>query len=178
MVIAFHSVPPQISRVLFLERFASIFKAAHGDFFVDLQIQLIQEHQTVLNLLPKFDAISRVTVILHPSNPRNSERWRLVDNRIKELNATSYKEEYIAKVGEGRKGLQAAGDSEIEAKIMMAQDGYGEARVAGTIDGKKRVVTTKTQPVSTVAPSDEVATPQEVVKAIDGPLKRILERFK
>jgi hypothetical protein len=178
MVIAFHPVAPEIGRPLFLSQFAAIFKAAHGGFFVDAEVQLIQEHAVVLEVLQRFAGISRVAISLHPSNPRNRDRWRVFDERIKALNASSYKEEYVAKIDEGEPGIRAAEDAEIQDKIAMAQDRYGEARVTGVLDGRIRTVTTKASPISAVAPSDEAAPPRTILEVIHETVRKYLEHFR
>jgi len=177
-IIAFHPMPPDIPRRTFIERFVALFELGHPSSFISAEIQLIHEDHKVLDAIRRFEAISRVFVYLHPSNPSNREQWRDFDERLRALRVTKYREEYVAPVQPGTSGLKIAGDPDIEKKVVMAQDGYGEAGVTGIDDGRPRTVTTKANPVTASVPSDATASPETIVRSIHTTIQRLLERFK
>jgi hypothetical protein len=176
-IIAFHPVAREIPRTLFRQMFADLFRAGHHNFMVDVELQMIQQEQrTLLETLPRFERLVRVQILLHPSNPSNSERWRKVDEALRARNAQTYREVLTTPLDKG--GLQVADDSEIRAKIAMAQDGYGEAEARGVLDGKLKTITTQTQPVTAELPTDDLATPQEVASRVRDLIQKLRERFR
>lgn len=173
LLIAFQPVANRIGLPVFLERFPAVLRASKGGFFISPEIQLVQQEYAVFEAMLAFDVITKVEIYLHPSNPDMNEDWDDVDDRIKEVGATSYKETYIGDPEAG--GLKVADDRPIRAKITMAQDGYGKASVAGLIGGERRVVTTKDSPVTASAP--RTATREVVLPLIVSALRGILRRF-
>jgi hypothetical protein len=73
------------------------------------------------------------------------------------LGTSKYNEFY--ETGGKYSTLTVIDDQEIHSKIAMAEDGYGEACVKGTLNGEAKTITTKDNPVSAIAPDgDEQAT--------------------
>lgn len=116
MVMAFHAIAPQINIGAFRARFEQLFRAAHGDFFVEPEIQIIEEEFAIMDALRNFERISTFRVSLHPSNPHSRDLWMDLDNHLKKLNAAQYKEEY--KAAKQSSGLQLAEDEEIRKKLL------------------------------------------------------------
>lgn len=174
-LIAFHPVSNQISRQLFAGRFAEVFEHSMGNFFVNAEIQSIQEQVTLLDELRYFRTVNRVSISLHPSNPSNRDIWRRVDERLRGVNATSYRESYEADARKG--GLRVTEDPDITQKIAMAQDGYGKVEVIGERDGKLVKFSTRDNPMSILAPSD-VEGPNRIFPAIRESVSSFLDRFR
>ena len=144
MIVAFHPVPSKIPQRTFRERFAKLFRAAHGDFFVDVELALIQEELAIWRALQEFDKILSFKVRLHPANPRTTDLWEDIQRDLEEKRAEEYLEEY--RTSKQSAGLNIRDDREIRGKIAMAEDGYGEASVTGLTEGKTKVASTQRYP--------------------------------
>jgi hypothetical protein len=173
-LIVYHPVGGQIENDVFCERFIEIFHEALDKFFVNAEIQAIEERFQVLEIIKKFKSISKVEIYLHPSNPNLSDLWKDIDQRLKTLSATSYKEVYENDKKEST--LNVADDSEIRGKVAMAEDGYGKASVTGELEGEVKTVSTKDNPITALAPGDE-EEPEKVLESLDESLRRIFQRF-
>ena len=174
-VIAYHPVSSQIPRHLFAARFVEVLKFAHQNFFVDAEIQAIQEQYKILDELRSLSTISRVSIYLHPSNPSSRDIWRGVDQRIRNINASAYRERYDGDTTRG--GLKIAEDEDVRQKIAMAEDGYGKVEVTGERDGEIYKVSTRDNPLSILAPSDD-APAERIFPALTETIVSFLERFR
>lgn len=173
-LIAYHPIGNDIENETFCERFVEIFHDALDNFFVNAEIQAIEERFQVLELLKKFKSISKVEISLHPSNPNLSELWKDFDERLKGVSATSYKEIY--ENDKPGATLKVAEDKDIRGKIAMAEDGYGKAGVTGEMDGEQRTITTRDNPITAVAPGDD-EEPENVLESLSESLQKIFDRF-
>ncbi len=174
-VIAYHPVSSQIPRHLFESRFVEVLKSALQNFFIDAEIQAIQEQFKILEELQSFTTISRVSIYLHPSNPSSRDIWRRVDQQLKDVNASGYWERFDGDRATG--GLRIAADEDVRRKIAMAEDGYGKVDVIGERDGATRRVSTRDSPMSILAPSDD-APPERILPALTDTITSFLERFR
>src|SRR5690348_4857251 len=86
-LIAYHPVGSQITREQFRRRFAEVFEAAKENFFVNAEIQSVQEGETIRDAIKGFSAIRSIDIYLHPSNPSLRDVWKRTDERLKELHA-------------------------------------------------------------------------------------------
>lgn len=152
-LIAYHPAGRDIDDPHFRAMFAKLFEEAYEGFFVDVQIQTVEERLKIFEALKRFSRIIELDVYLHPSNPRYSSVWKRVDDRMKMLNASSYTERYKSRVG--GEGLKVDEDDEIRSKITMADDGYGEAKVKGQLGDKTLTVSTGDNPLKAEAPIDD-----------------------
>lgn len=171
-VIAYRPITGQISPETFRSRFCTLFETAHDGLLVSAEIQSVQERLKLLEALTRFSFIQRISVALHPSNPRNSQRWKRTDERIKALRAVRYREEFEAKPG--GPGLLIPPDDEVVDKIVMADDGYGQASATGRIDGHVKTITTSTNPVAAQVPVDD--DPTRILRGLQPTLDDILRR--
>jgi hypothetical protein len=172
-LIVYHPVGGQISRKLFPRRFVQVFEDALANFFVNADIQSIEEEYSFEEMLKSFTFIREVSIHLHPSNPSSRDIWQNVDRRMKELNASDYREKYESDERKG--GLKVVEDQNIRQKIAMAVDGYGNVEVTGDRDGKMLKVSTLDNPMSILAPSGE--NPEEVFPALRETIASFLGRF-
>lgn len=172
-LIAYRATVKVISAKQFRESFVELFNSAYDDFFVDTEIQTIEEQFEILESIKEFSSISHVSIYLHPSNPRNTDRWKRVDERLKTLNVRSYKEEYDFNPNSKHIG----NDEEALSKIAMADDGYGKADITGVRDGETKTISTTDNPITTIAPSD-TETPEEILESLITTFKKILARFE
>jgi len=174
-VIAYHPVGNQIVSGVFCERFARIFEKNHEGFFVNAEIQIIEEQYKIFEAIKRFSSIRKVSISLNPSNPSNIDRWRKIDERLKRLGALKYHEEY-----EGNpdvRSLDVEKDEEVISKISMAEDGYGRADVSGAIEGESKTISTRDNPITAVGPRDDEPA-DSVLGKLSQTLKKILRRFK
>jgi hypothetical protein len=173
-IIAYHPFGREISRPVFASRFKELFEANLGGFFVEAEIFPIDEERSIGEAIRSLQKISRVRVFLHPSNPSNRDVWKTVDQRLRALEVSSYREEYEAEPESD--GLAIAEDSEINSKIAMAEDGYGSVTIVGEAGGERRTVSTRDAPVVELAPYDDEA-PDVVLERLAGTVRKILGRF-
>jgi len=174
-LIVYHPVGSQIPRQLFASRFVEVFQYALQDFFVSADIQSIEEQFKFIEELKSFTTVHQVSIYLHPSNPSSRDVWQNLDQRIKAINASSYKEKYESDKRRGT--LRIIEDTEISQKIAMAEDGYGKVDVTGEKDGKIRRISTRDNPLSILAPPDD-EKPEEVFPALRDTITSFLERFR
>ncbi|MGO8717589.1 MAG: DUF4747 family protein [Acidobacteriaceae bacterium] len=174
-IIAYHPVGNQISGSAFVARFAAAVEHAFDDFFISAEILPINEPELMQEAIRRFSRIDRLSIYLHPSNPSNRQIWRRIDERLRAMNAMDYREEYHSKGSDG--GLNPDVDKSIGRKIAMAEDGYGHAEVKGIREGKKRTISTRTQPLSADAPSD-AAPSATVLRALSDTFSSVLRRFQ
>jgi len=147
---------PGINQLQFQEFFKDIFQKGHGEFFVNADIQNIEERQNFFERIEKLQKILRVSTRLHPSNPSNHDRWKKTDERLKSLGASSYSETYEAK--SNSQGLDIKRDEDFCSKAHMAQDGYGKTKVKGMLDDEVINVSTGEEPITALAPSEGEGT--------------------
>lgn len=176
-IIAYHPISGRIGENQFRENFCKLFEKSHRNFFVDVKIQTIDEEKELLKCIGKFDIIHSITITLHPSNPSNRKEWKDIDNRLKKLEAESYKEEIKASVNSDRGLHEIDKDDDIMGKIQMTEDGYGESRIKGRMNGEEKTVSTKGCSKTTMAPNDDFST-EEVWQTLKQAFNRILSRFK
>lgn len=170
-LIAFHPVGGLITRGAFCARFRDLFMLAFGSFFVDAEIQLLEEEREMLEVLSSFSSIASIHIYLHPSNPRNRDIWRRTDERLRALGASEYREHY-----EGA-SLKITTDEDITAKIAMAADGYGRAEVRGNSDGEERIVSTGDNPI-TASVQSNAERPEEILNVLLVKFSQIVDRFR
>jgi hypothetical protein len=173
-IIAYHPFGREISRSVFANRFKELFQSNLDDFFVEAEILPIDEERKVREAIRSLRKISRIKVYLHPSNPTNREVWRGIDERLRAIEASSYREEYEAEPS--TEGLKILKDKEINSKIAMAEDGYGTVYVTGEVEGERRTVSTRDAPLVALAPTDD-QSPEVVLERLAIAVKRIIERF-
>jgi len=173
-LIAFHPSGRHISKGAFTKRFVELLEASNNNFFISAELMLIEEPARMLELIKAFSRIEELAIYLHPSNPSNRERWRRIDERLRGLEAAKARQSYTARPD---RSLKVESDEEILASITMAEDGYGEAEIRGTLQGRRKVVRTRDNPVSVEAPGDELP-PEAVIEALLGGFEDILKRFR
>lgn len=172
----YQPVASQISRKLFALRFAEVFEHAMANFFVDAEVQAIEEQLRFLDELKSLDNVRRVSISLHPSNPSNREVWRSLDEKLRNFNASSYREYYESDPRRGA-SLNVVGSEDVSQKITMAEDGYGRVEAEGQRGGKMVKISTGDNPMSILAPSDtEYAG--ALFPAIRDALASFWERFR
>jgi hypothetical protein len=174
-LIAFHPIRGRIEIHQFCKLFCELFEVAFDNFFVDAEIQIIQEQYKIFEVLEQFGSIDRAEIYLHPANPNLNPVWQGVQARLETLGASKYGETYEA--GGKSTTLRIVDDEEVRSKIAMAEDGYGEASVTGKLNGEVKKVSTKDNPVSALAPADDT-TPEAILDALLVTFKKILGRFR
>ncbi|MBW4694279.1 MAG: DUF4747 family protein [Lyngbya sp. HA4199-MV5] len=147
--IAYQASSNQIRSKQFDSQFCKLFEKAHNHFFVDTDIQAINERGDFIERINEFQTIKKISFKLHPSNPRSHPIWKSLDDDIKAIGASKYTEEYSSKK-DGSNSLNIDRirlSEEIRSKIEMANDGYGKASFSGLINGEFKTITTSGNPI-------------------------------
>jgi len=173
-LISFHPISNQISVDQFINNFSKIFMQAHDNFFVNAEIQIISNRFKILKMLDEFSKIQKIYIVLHPSNPSNSEVWKNVDKKMKDLELAKYQEQYDIK--HDKSGEEIRKDENIRAKLTMAEDGYGKGEVTGEINNEIKTISTEDNPVTDTAPGDNINV-IFVLKSLYNTIQNIFERF-
>lgn len=135
--IAYNEVKDQITNRSFRERFAELFIKSSHKALISVEIDTIGTRDDFLQEVRSFEQITRVSLTIRPSNPHSDKIWRNLDDMMRENGIDSFHEQYEAK----KPGRSINIDSNsIEAKITMAEDGYGKAAVEGYKEGRRAVV--------------------------------------
>lgn len=175
-IIAYRPVS-KISRNQFITNFCELFKQAYNNFFVDAEIESIEEEYEFFQKLQEFEVINRIEIQLHPSNPSLRDDWKDIDNKLKALKASTYKEEYEAKNETSGLNIKAIqNDPDIKSKLTMADDGYGKAKVVGKIKEELKQITTSDHPVTMDVPIHENI--QDTFNELKSGFFKIFNRFK
>jgi hypothetical protein len=174
-VISYHPVLAEIPPHRFRNLFVDLFVKSHDAFFVDADFQTIDDKMNIFEEIKKLTRVKEVSIRLHPSNPSNSELWKDVDARLKQLELISATEKL--KVKEGKNGLALIKDPETISKINMAVDGYGIAKIDGAQDKHAVHLTTADKPVAALAPDSETPA-RRVLKVLIAVFQGIFARFK
>lgn len=174
-LIAYHPIPNVIPPELFRTRFSQVLDHGVGAFF-ESELDNVVDEETIEQAIRRFNKIIKVRTTLHPSNPSFRAEWKDLDTRIKNLRATRYKEEYEAPRDPELPGLNIESDLDFRKKLLMAEDGYGEMYVLGSIGGIERSVTTKRGVIKAFAPGKE-EQPKFVLEQLREIFERIMSRF-
>ncbi|HYG98346.1 MAG TPA: hypothetical protein VD837_04390 [Terriglobales bacterium] len=173
-LLAYHPVAGEIDREVFTATFVQLFQRAHGNFFIDAEIESINSRYRILDEIKKLGRITRVSVYLHPSNPNLNPVWQPIDEYMKETNSATYQEHHFAKAERG--GLNVTEKSPIASRITMAEDGYGKADVTAEKDGDTVTISTKDRP-ETAFGLDDDTPPEQVLEQLAAAIRRITSRF-
>jgi hypothetical protein len=173
-LIAFHTIAQKIDYNQFCGRFAELLELGHDNIFINAEIQAIQERYELLKEIGKFSRLDKIAIKLHPSNPNHSDKWVDMDNRMKDLGVDAYTESYESKKNGFKKEIES--DNEITSKILMAEDGYGNASVTGIKDEKTTVITTKDNPITEEIVESE--DNKDMIEQLKKKIKEIKKRFK
>ena len=113
--------------------------------------QKIKERKVIISLneinrkyefykeIKEFIKVNEVKIKLKPSNPRFNDRWKDIDEDLRERNVTEYNEKQVNQNGEGINV-----NENMEKKFYMTEDGYGSSEAKGVdSDNQQRTITTK-----------------------------------
>jgi hypothetical protein len=174
-LIAFRPVSGQINQGQFRKQFARLIEEAYDRVFISTEISLIQDRIQIQETLRRVENVSRIEIHLVPSNPSTSI-WKDIDKDLKETGTVKYTE--IRDTNEKKtSGSTILNDEALLHKLIMAEDGYGEMKVRGKVEGKIRVVSTKDNPVTTSAPNDKHSA-EHVYGNLQSAIRNIFGRFE
>jgi hypothetical protein len=169
-LIAYHTINNHITHQQFQKFFAELVEAANDYLLVNAEIQSINEQNEILEAIQKFETINRLTIYLHPSNPRFSDRWEKVDKKLKAMSAHSYRAIY-----QTQSSLAIEADEDAMSEIYMAVDGYGRATVHGTKNGKSATASTVNAPMKqNISLSED---PKEMLTGVLDKFREIWDRM-
>jgi hypothetical protein len=172
-IVMYHEAGQLISKTAFVNLFSDLFEQNHDKFFVEFRIQALLEKYAFLDELKKFITVKRVKIKLVPANPRFSDRWKSIQDRMVENNISNYEEFYENR----RENESIKIDDSMRNGMLMSEDGYGESQVYGiTNEGEKTITTNdKQRQVKRKAPSntDDLVV---ILERLRGTLKELIER--
>lgn len=169
-LIAYHTINNYITHQQFQKFFAELIEAANDYLLVNAEIQTINEQNEILEAIKKFEIINRLTIYLHPSNPRFSDRWKKVDKKLKAMSAHSYRVIY-----QTQSNLNIEADEDAMSEIYMAVDGYGKATVHGMKNGKRAIASTVNASMKQSIPFSE--DPKEILGNVIYKFREIWDRM-
>lgn len=157
-----------IPKESFIDRLYSILRESGRSELLPIVITPITyAYAPFLDRLKSMHEIKRITISLQPSNPNNRERWKKIDEKLKQDQITHYKEVQVNK--NPQQGIKL--DDETVSKILMGQDGYGTTTANGFDEnGKKINITTKDSELQAKA---EITGMQD----IDGEIEQLQEKI-
>lgn len=173
-VVSYRPISNRLSANQFRELFAALIEAAHHNFFVDAEVESIDEDLVIEEALSTFKSVNRISVDLHPTNPSNREIYRRLDERLRRLRANRLKQ--TIESYEGGLDRSELKEDDTYRGLLMAVDGYGKGAIRGeTQEGRKVTIYTDDSPVTKeIAPSE---TPSEVLYQLMPTFRRIWERM-
>lgn len=169
-IIAYHPVINRINNSQFKNLFCKLIEESYNNLFIDAEIQSVDDEMKIFDAIKSLDKITSLVINLHPSNPSNRDRWKKTDEKLQAMNVENYSETYS-----GKNGIIIDENGDAYGNIIMAGDGYGEARINGIKGGKQVLVSTKKIPIRVVAPSEGI---EIIVNKLSPVFNKIFERFK
>ena len=169
-LIGYHLVSGQISDNQFKNQFKCIFEAANENLLVSVDIIAVADSTEILSAIKHFDSIQMISFAVHPSNPRFSDKWRNIDDKLHSMRADVFKGVYC-----GKEGLDIQNNDERISEVLMAVDGYGKAKVDGIKDGKRHSVSTAKEPIN--VNSTKEGPIEQIVLPIINKFKEIWSRM-
>lgn len=152
--LAFLHVWNGIQEDVFRRRFKAIIEAAYDNFFVDCTIEPVADYRAFLDKLRSLDRITELSAKVHPPNPLFGRLWGSLDTYVKKRQAdeisvreTTEKPNglstqllaLIQNILENPKYEPKEVPDITDAAMLMAADGYGSGKAAGT-EGDHHVV--------------------------------------
>lgn len=172
-VVAYHPVVNRLSANQFRTMFAQLIEAANENFFIQVQVQTIDEEYKIQEDIKRFEIINRVSFDIHPTNPSANPFYKEVDERLKRLKAESFQGTLKSK--EGGLNEEALLEDDIYRSIVMAVDGYGRGAVEGIMEGRKVTITTEDSPIKKEVLYSE--NPNEIILQLFPVFEQIWKRI-
>jgi hypothetical protein len=181
--IAFHSIPGKIEPKKFKKVFSEIIERSFQNFFVECQINLIDDLESFYRKLNKFESISRIMATVNPPNPLFGKFWEDLKNYLAERNASELRmqeqskdstlktdvKELIQLILEGNndkieKYLKEHKLSHMDLMVLMALDGYGKGRIDGNTKSGCTFIKTHESLLHFSLPKDQILVTEVFTK--------------
>lgn len=179
-LIAYHVISNKISRNQFCKKFSEIIMKANDYLLVDAEIQSLNNQRSFLSEIRTFDTVNKISIYLHPSNPKFAKYWEKTDKKIKDIGAEKYTASYSNNSPNGLKINDELNDTNsntvnpVTSEIYMAEDGYGIARATGSKNGKKKTISTRNTPITITLPENFEG--EILIRNLSGQFNIILDR--
>ncbi|MBM9501229.1 DUF5454 family protein [Leptospira sp. 201903071] len=174
-IIIYHLAGGQDSNKNFCQSFSKLFEQNYENLLTSLTIDTISNEEKLNENISNFSSIHRVEITLRPSNPSFRNRWKKVDERLKDLKVKEYKEVYETKPG--YEGISIPEVDDIRDKITMALDGYGVASVNGEKNGEAVTVSTIDNPITSESGNSDVVG-EEVLDEMKKVINKVDDRLQ
>jgi len=173
MVVGYRPIKSRISEQQFKVFLAKLIAIGHENFFVDVEIDSVDEDVKIEDSLSIFQRIQRIITNVRPTNPSNRPVYRTLDERLRRLNATG--EYRDLRASESGLNKDALAEDEAFMGVMLASDGYGKASIEGVAqNGKRLVVRTEDSPVTRRVTDSE--SPEDIIGQLFRAFEDIWER--
>lgn len=173
----------------FRDRFASLVRSRHRDFFVECELSPITDHRRFFQKITELESLSEIKATVKPPNPLFGPLWRDFSKYVRTRNADSVtideraspqkqlNSDLPAIVAEATGKADAMPDASRnaplpigDAAVLMAADGYGRGEITGIHNGASVVIRTSDDAVLLRLPAD---TPIPVLA--EQTLRRVLQ---
>lgn len=175
-ILMYADVPSIISKNNFENKFSALFEKNHNNFFIVFNIIPIKEKYSFLEQVKSLKHLKKITITLFPSNPNFSERWKKIDERLRNNNISKYRET----LENTKDAMNLKVDEDTESKFLMSEDGYGVSTAHGiTEKGELKTLSTsdKSKLVSIVLPPD-MKQIIDILEYVSESLHEIIKRTK
>ncbi|MCP4551600.1 MAG: DUF4747 family protein [Bacteroidetes bacterium] len=167
--------PNIISTYSFRKKFALLFEQNHDNFFTEFSISPIKEQYSFIEKIKTYKAVKRISITLFPSNPNYSDRWKSIDERMRDIGIDKYRE--IQEANKPNANIKI--DDETENKFLMSEDGYGECDAFGiTENGDEKRISTRDRlkNIHSTIPDEIANRALDILQNVSETLNEIIKR--
>jgi hypothetical protein len=144
-----YKIKGRIGNTQFRNMFSQVFKMnAHNGFFTEVELLPIDENHIFSERLKRLEEVQKISFRLHPCNPHWRDNWDDINDDINSMNASDYSGQYISHKPNGLNINHILNNKRLSDQIDMANDGYGEIKAIGKLNGKKTSINTGKDQVS------------------------------
>jgi hypothetical protein len=175
--IAYPHIWHRLQRSNFERAFSKLIEEKHDGFFVDCSIKPLSDLNSFIKRLSSLKTILEIDATLNPPNPIFGPRWKSLRDYIRRRNADEVKITEKTSSPEGLSSQLAAVSEDTmgekdpkerkpittepgDAAVLMAIDGYGKAKVRGTVRNRQIILRTRETQIS--FPFDRDASPEKL----------------
>jgi hypothetical protein len=169
--VAYQRVWNKLNRGTFEKAFRELILEKYERFFVDCSIEAIADFKSFARRIAQMDLVLGIEATVQPPNPLFGLLWGNLKEYLARRNAAEMKVREKATNGHGlrsplptrlRDHIDRTSDEQgeadplelVDAAVLMAADGYGHAKVTGSVSERRVIVRTRETQVSFEFESD------------------------